>query len=81
MNSALLVYDACGNPYQMTTAYHPSNLLPAVVPFDNPIYEMIPHRIFVGGFPATVHLFDCFCSYIATIRNFHLNLTTINNLV
>ncbi|VDN60575.1 unnamed protein product [Dracunculus medinensis] len=58
MNSALLVYDACGNPYQMTTAYHPSNLLPAVVPFDNPIYEMIPHRIFVGGFPATTTELD-----------------------
>lgn len=49
---ATTVYDAAGNTYQM---YPNRAIYPTAVPITSPdmrSYETIPHRIFVGGFPA-----------------------------
>lgn len=54
-----LAYDPTGNPYQMAypagATIYPATTTPFPVPAtaDPRTFEMIPHRIFVGGFPAT----------------------------
>lgn len=59
---ATLAYDSTGNPYQMTypagATIYPATTTPFPIPTatDPRTFEMIPHRIFVGGFPATVGL-------------------------
>lgn len=57
--AAALAYDTTGNPYQMTypasAAIYPATTTPFPISAatDSRAFEMIPHRIFVGGFPAT----------------------------
>uniref|UniRef100_A0A915Q4W2 RRM domain-containing protein n=1 Tax=Setaria digitata TaxID=48799 RepID=A0A915Q4W2_9BILA len=59
-----LAYDPTGNPYQMAypagAAIYPAATAPFSVPAaaDPRTFEMIPHRIFVGGFPATTTELD-----------------------
>ncbi|KAM3722813.1 DAZ protein [Dirofilaria immitis] len=59
-----LAYDPIGNPYQMTypasAAIYPATATPFPISAaaDPRTFEMIPHRIFVGGFPATTTELD-----------------------
>uniref|UniRef100_A0A8R1Y271 RRM domain-containing protein n=1 Tax=Onchocerca volvulus TaxID=6282 RepID=A0A8R1Y271_ONCVO len=59
-----LAYDPTGNPYQMTypagATVYPAAATPFSIPaaVDSRTFEMIPHRIFVGGFPATTTELD-----------------------
>ncbi|KAK6102455.1 RNA recognition motif family protein [Brugia pahangi] len=59
-----LAYDPSGNPYQMAYPTGATIYPAATTPFpvaaaaDPRTFEMIPHRIFVGGFPATTTELD-----------------------